>query len=630
METMICRSDAQRRRNFPLPAPDLHQLDGERWGATPDERAALKLLELGKQHFSPRKGSWKRKPDAASRVGRLLFYHRMAMQEELAGQTDRADFFWRESYHELRALWKKNEVWEELSRTLSTEPGVIEMGDPAEMRRRLVDETLIDAHCAFYNGRTRQTESLTPDDRAFAHFGYLTELIEGLNLRGDDLRNVIGPPAELRLKFYSEARDWDRAIETAQLLIKHFPDAVGYQNKLAGLYFSSALDGMDGDSSASRAKHDIDKLLKGVARLQTLRAADPYNLTVYEMLGHLHHALAVKRAIADQLSDALLAAQKAVTFFPASTAFSETRGQLIESMKNLQEQMREVRARIAGQYNARLSAEGLRLQQEAERGFGPMNEYIESADAQETYSNFFIANARRLWQTIGLSVPADDWDDLSLRLLGAINQVFADPPATEAEVGSRWRTLAQPDDRLAALDAVAICAFLQKRLFSPNDQNDQTESEPPAYAQPADPPILTVNSRPGRKRAEPFGYWLFSRQDSGLKATAAGAVVALCLAGALWLRDASYGRVRDNAFQQIIASRERSQYLGVIDGAEAFLAHSPLGGADGREIKVIGYYNEAIARWAAGQNGMDDAVLTSRLNRYRQLMSKYDEGVNRP
>jgi hypothetical protein len=103
-----------------------------------------------------------------------------------------------------------------------------------------------------------------------------------------------------------------------------------------------------------------------------------------------------------------------------------------------------------------------------------------------------------------------------------------------------------------------------------------------------------------------------------------------CLAGILWMRDAWYGRARDNAFRQIVASKERSQYLGVIEGAEAFLSHPRLGGADGREDKVIGYYREAIVLWAVDQNSVENAALTSRLNRYRQLMAQYEEGGNQP
>lgn len=630
MENLIGRSAAESQRIFPPLTPNLYQFDSQNSELTPDQRAARKLLDRGKQNFRPWEGLKNRHPDSATCAGRLLFNHRMAMQEELDGQFARADFFWHEFYQALRGLQEKPEFWDEVSQGISTEPGVVEMSAPEKVRQRLITEVFIDTHCAFYNGRVLQAEPITSDSRVLLHFGHLAQLVGWAQLHGEELRGIIGPPAELQIELCRKTGQWDRGIDAARLLVNHFPDSVDYQDKLAGLYFSSTLDGLSDTTSESQSLRDANKVQKGLERLQELFVAHPENLTVYELLGHLHHLRAIKLANGRQLSDALLEVQKAVTIYPTSIVFNETRGQLIEAMKNLRTRIDQVEQEIAGQYNATLSAEGQLLQREARRGFGAMNEYAESQEAKQIYDRFLIANAHQLWRTIGLEVPINDektgdWDDQSLRLFNAVTHVLNQSPATGSDIAAQWQALSQKDIFLASLDAEVIGAFLQDRLFgSEEEQKNEAESKSvdKTYVPPADPIILTTAPRRGRKSGEPVAYWLFSRQDTKLKVFAAAAAVILCLAATLWLRDVWYRRTRDSAFRVIVASKEQEQHLNTIEAAEAFLSHPPLTGSDGRENKVIRYYQEAILHWVTDQNGVGNPALTSHLNRYRQLVAQ--------
>lgn len=96
------------------------------------------------------------------RLRRAVWLHAQAFAAELAGQHERADYYWDLSIPALLDL----------------------LADPAaratplgrELPQRLLDELFIDTHCALYNGHVLDGERPLPGGRAFAHASRIVAL----------------------------------------------------------------------------------------------------------------------------------------------------------------------------------------------------------------------------------------------------------------------------------------------------------------------------------------------------------------------------------------------------------------------------------------------------------------------
>jgi hypothetical protein len=323
-------------------------------------------------------------------------------------------------------------------------------------------------------------------------------------------------------------------------------------------------------------------------------------------------------AACGRISDALVAAQKAVLLSPAAEEVKTNMNALIELMESTQAKMREFEESKAKQPKAQLNAWGQFLQAEATKGFGPFNEYAQSAEAQATLRASLVARARKLWSEIALPVTAENQDERALALLKAVEGARADADAGGNDIVSSWRKSATGKSELAGIDELKVCAYLLRLRFG-EVENGQ-EPEPPAHAD--DAPAMPVRDSATSKHGEPFGYWLFSRQDTGAKVRAALAVLLLLFVGAVWAREVWARSTRDAAFNRVIEATDERRYADVIDGAESFLSHEPWGVSDGRKARVINYYKEALARFVIQQGGAEHGPdVAARLGRYRQLVA---------
>jgi tetratricopeptide (TPR) repeat protein len=620
MNIMIARpGSGESPRVFPDIGPDLYESADAGAGRSPDERVARRLLALGLQGFSARERAKVRGLDGVGHLSRLLFHHRLAFQAELAGQTGRADFFWREFDARLGRLWPQARLWDEV-RDAVREPGAEVMGDAAQLRRRLMHEVLLDTNCAFYNGRLREVETPAADDRLFAHSDRLVSLLEWADLGRADLRALLAPPAQLKIKACEAAGQFDRAAAAAGVLVAFLPDVTEYQNQLAGLHFAAALNNLSDGTDTTAALGDAGRLRPRIQALGKLHSAFPANLVVLRLLAHLHRVRAVRLANGGRLAEALEVVQRAATLDPSAEEIQETRQQLMQAMHELQEQVRLLERQVAATPNARLSGEGLKWQREARKGFGPMTEYADSAEAKQSVGQFRRTQARALWLAVGLPAPTEDWDARALALSAACAQLLNEPPGQEAQVAARWQEIAAGDALLSGLDQAAVSEYLRRRLFTTGEEDGADEAaarpDPPP---PAAPPVLAAQAASGRG-GEPFAYWLLSGQNPWLKALAATAVVILLVAAALGGRESWYSRARDRAWREALAAKDQRRHGEVIAAAESFLSHPPLGGRDSREGRVIGFYQEALVRSALGAGGESDAALRARFDRYRRFV----------
>lgn len=632
MLEMIASLAHNTSRVFPTISADFYNCPDTTTAPSPDQRVAHRLLALGQQNVGPWERLVKRKLDSTGRLGWLLFHHRSALQAELAGQTGRANFFWRELHEKVKDWCREPEFWEQIVTTFGTEPGAVVVCEPAALKQRFLCEVLFDTHCAFYNGQIQAAvaHDLALNDRAFAHVDYINDLLADVELNQAEWQGLIVPPIELRLRLYQQANQWDEAIHAGELLRKYFPADIKYQDQVTELYFARAVKGLSSEMSETKSLRAAGEMQPWLERLEALQRSCPDNLNLYQALGSLHHIHAIQLANGGDLTSALRAAQKAVTFAPKVEESEATRQQLIQSMENLKAHVQALELEIALTPGAYLNAEGQRLQRAAATGFSTMNQYANSAEAEQTTQSLSQAQAQSLWRRIGLAPPTDHADERAVRLLQTLGEFLDAPPATAPEIAPLWYDRASQDELLAELDHVAICAFLRRGLFAEETPAPEpSEPAPERQPHPA-PPLLMIAPSPRQQNAEPFGYWLLSGSNLKLKALAATALVVLLLAGVLSVRATWYQRSRENAWRQLIQAKEGHNVAAVLAAAEKFLSHPPLSGLDGRETKVLRYYQEALVQLALEPDSATANTLQTHFARYRQLAPPTHQEVRQP
>lgn len=628
--------DSPSVRVFPPIQSDIYSKSDDGSPLTPDQRVARNIIALANKEFT----KWERllgwKLNAPDQIGRLLLQHRLAVEAELAAEWQRADFFWNQVHIEIKALFRKNEVWQSLVLAVAKEAGVEIMGNPVQLRQRLVDELLIDTHYAFYNGIAQQVEKLSLKDRAFVHIGYMEKLLNLPGLSQDKLLSMLRLPWEQQLALYQEAKKWNLAIQLCTERQKYFPISIEYQNELIEVCFLATLAKLHNGESEAEGLKDAKTLQGEIRRLEKFSKDYPYNLSLFEFLGHLHHLRAIALGNGGRLSEALVEVSKGMTHNPYIEQGPETRAQLVGMMNQLQAQMEQIPR------DATLNEKGKRLLTEANQGFAPMNDYIKSAAAKATVGAFRLAQALSIWRQIGLpepemnisssssgvmviqngeELPTDStlgWSRQVLLLWDGVNMVFNNPPRNPWDLAAAWEAVVAQKPELAELDRGLIYTFLDRKLFRSTDESIAPKTPVP----PLDAPLINSISTKPKRSAEPFIPWLFSRQDIRIKLQAAVASVLVLTAGGLTIQDTSVRSVRDAAYKQIQKASQGQDYLKVVEEAEKFLANTPLSRKDGRDEEVKNLYSEAFVRWFAQKGDQLDGNAEAHIERYRALMNK--------
>src|SRR5215472_2796197 len=102
--------DEACNRIFPIVRADLYtrSFDSVEVAEFPIGTSMLGLASRRLNIFQ-RLSGWGVKP--LGQLSRLLLFHKLAMQAELQGQHQRADFFWTETYGQLRSL-VESRIWQ--------------------------------------------------------------------------------------------------------------------------------------------------------------------------------------------------------------------------------------------------------------------------------------------------------------------------------------------------------------------------------------------------------------------------------------------------------------------------------------------------------------------------------------
>src|SRR5262245_31140395 len=221
MNVPLRRPDQQTPRVFPEVGQGLYgsaDLEGE-VGA--DARAARAVLRLATNRCS----FWRRLGWFISETAllpRMLHMHRLGLQAEMEGRFHHADAYWYEVRRALATLPKEHPAW---SRTaaelLLAHPGLTVLGEPEELRRRFLDEVIVDTHCALYNGRLR--DDLPPDDRAYDHASHLFAMLPMLGTATHVTVELAGEPLRAKVEGHLRQKNWRKAEVLARRLVAAFP-----------------------------------------------------------------------------------------------------------------------------------------------------------------------------------------------------------------------------------------------------------------------------------------------------------------------------------------------------------------------------------------------------------------------
>lgn len=608
---MIKRADYLKNRILPEISKNIYESR---------QNISLDILGLANRNFSLADKIWGNKLDAKGHVGKLLYHHKMAIEAETAQKFQRADFFWRQFYSIIEKIQSNRIILENFYNEIKGKDEFKLFDDSNTLFQCLINELFIDTHCGFYNDIIDKTKEIKKKSRALIHINYIKYLLELSDLSKDEQKKLLHPFYKESLESYKNSGNRKEAIQMCEEATERFPDKLEYQNELCELYFSKTFSKLsENGSNKNDNKKDAKIIDEGIKKLEGLNRKFPHNFLCYQLLGESCHIHSVKLANAELLSQALLEIEKAVTFNPFLSKAHETKEQLIEMMQELESQMKVVSDQISKEPGKTLNEAGQKLMDQANKGFAPLNTFIESDEAKQIQEGFYTAYAKDTWLLIGLSEPDNDWDETAKSLIDAVNNILASPPENEFETANVWENVSSQYPNLSLLDSELICSFLNRNLFNNDDVIEVTHTDEETSEQ--DYPTIKTEASDKISDNEPFSYWFLSRQDLRIKAQVIIAIALLIFAGVSAVKSSTNLKNRNAAYQQIMKASQNKDFLKIIERSEIFLSQNPLSGKDSREPIVVDLYNEAIVRWIIMEKNELDKKAKDHVQRYKEFIN---------
>ncbi|WZO96083.1 hypothetical protein EP7_003059 [Isosphaeraceae bacterium EP7] len=578
MVPIVVRGQQEPRVFTPI-SPDLYA-SPEGPAPSLEERAADRVLALS---AAPCRGrvryGWRIAP--AARLQRLLHFHREAHQAEQSGKARRADAFWAEVVRELRLLPGASPAWADLAAELRREHAAQKLGKARRLRRRLVDEVLIDGLVAWINGHLQGGQAPPDAGRAADLVAVLERVLRHSELDVDCQRDLMKQATLACVAGLEKAGLWDRAIGLAATLAASDPERIDYPNRLSNLLYQKSVRGIPKVISESEEAYlrQAAALGHAIRAHEAFRARHPLCPDAYDSLASLHSMRAVSLCNGGRISEGLLAVEMSLAYQPEAPEALNVRLQLESLMRSLLAEMRTMIARLGTRsvgYNRQVttsrSAEGRQLQREADAGFGPRDEYRKGPTVAALARARRIARGRHLWERAGLPRPDCDWDALAARLDEGLALVLARQPKTVADLLYHWAVVraARPDLQVADFAPETLLSFL--------GQTEQESAPPGPSAVLTTPPLR--KSSPG-----PFDLWLVRPCDLSFKAAVAAGLLLLLAGGVLSAQAESARMQRDAAFADLKAAAERLDGPAGADAAGRFL-NTAFVSRDGRSAAV--------------------------------------------
>ena len=217
---------------------------------------------------------------------------------------------------------------------------------------------------------------------------------------------------------------------------------------------------------------------------------------------------------------------------------------------------------------------------------------------------------------MGLIPPLDHWDEQAGKLIEALVQVREMCANAPDRIEGCWRELSRADQDLKTVPASSVRQFLIEGRVTPV-ANSAGETKAP---------VLPVFSGTPKKENEPFGYWLFSRQDLFLKAQAGAAIVVLLLASGFTMQQHVRQNARTASWSQVEQAALAGNDLGIVQGCEEFFATAPAA-SDARIMEAREMYQAALCDGLPrARESLSPAL--GHLQRYKQLSASWPKTGN--
>ena len=552
------------------------------------------------------------------RLVRLLRCYRLAVDAESKRLVRRADFFWREGLRQLETAWSDAGWWDEVLQ----QPRIQDIArdgriDRDSLRDAIARELFADSLWALH--RALQSTDNSGTQRAMDLLDYLRQLVDRIGLLDDARMAALGAALREAVNRAAQDQRWETAQTLASWLLDRFAGEE-HQALLAAMIRAQTVAALTDSQDESASRHEATALAESIRRIVALHDRFPRNPMFGDVLGELHVRMAVKLANSGRISDALVAAQKAITYDPGAQTAREVRDKVAELMRQVQQNADSIRQQLASTPSAALTSKGQEVFREADRGFAALNTFLESAAARDITDRFRRAQGASAWQSIGLTLePSDEQID---QLYEVLNRTFLQAEGDPVRAAGALQQAIGEVPGAAALDGARILAWAQRRLAG-----TPPESAPATVVEwPADVSTAPIRQASRYLDHEPFTSWLLSAEALWPKAACAAALIALCIAGVMFSRDSHNRRERDAAFEGLRAARAAGEYTRVLDAAEAFLSVR-LSAIDPRESEVKAAYSEALVRWFT--EDIPGADANRRAARYRTLVLERTAGGSR-
>jgi hypothetical protein len=289
------------------------------------------------------------------RVGRCLYFRKQALQAELAGYWQSADFFWQQSLSALEPLFPDLTQWERLLNSGG------KIRSATELRDAFVREYFWDQFCGLYNGYVQQGRELTSDSRAFVHLKYLRRIM-GLGATGFGVAwDRLAPGFMAGVNAALARGDVDGAISLARAASTEVRGSSDFAVLLAKMIHSRLIRALSKGANDNEQRRDKKLLDSAVTEIGELLQKSPNCLTGYYAMAELLHVRSIRAAQLQLIGDALIDNRKALSYNPQHEGALANRPQLLEIFEHLRKSFAEIQESISRDPRAGLNAAGLQL-----------------------------------------------------------------------------------------------------------------------------------------------------------------------------------------------------------------------------------------------------------------------------
>jgi hypothetical protein len=518
---------------------------------------------------------------------RLLYYLQRADGYEKQGKWVTADFFFTRAYAVLARGAARRPALEAWLRTqeLAT--------TPEDIVRHIAGQWGLQRHLGFI--RHLEGNAGQAGQRRLAdHLQHALQLArrywpDDVDLQFDLQRRLV-EAAEAREDFSGMAR-----LAQQGKALGH--DPFYFEQQWTKAIYREAIDSLKGIPP----ENTTSRLASGIEQLERQYHRSPDELPTQYMLADLYMRLCIAHSHAHQLSDALVAFEKSAAFNPHQPQLEDVRQKLHDGIYQLQKQVELLREELSWG-GRQLTAEGHRMIRQADRGFQPSNNFIESDARAEIIANNEAAEFKDFWLQVnrGKHRDIDELPGRARSLNDALTVLLAHPDLEPANFHRYWAEARQPYAELDIVDPEDVYYFVRAIRFEAGTLDTSVPESGYKTDTFSRGDIAPLPGSPDPTSSElPFDYWLFSRRDALAKALVlTGLVLCLYAYGREW-NERHKAAVRDEAFFSLVLSGESLPFTEVERQARRFLRNPSGDGVDSRQKLIEQVYANRFLTWSA-------------------------------